>query len=337
MKIDISVIIPAYNAENTIRRAVESVRNQHLLSYEILIVENGSTDHTFRICKDMEAEDASIRVLQSEKGVSRARNKGIEEATGDWICFVDADDYLYSKAFETAAGQLNKDVDLLCFRHNSLNDTGDTTANIDVTYAGSKQCEQCRIGMLMNPTRYMPVWGKLFRRQIIVAHQLRFDEALSYAEDSDFTIRYTRHCTHIIFLKNELYHYTIDNGSTVRSYKSGIADKYLLALNHSFEQIKAETEEIQKAYNRYVLMHLLLILVHDTYASQNKSSGRDKRNCLKKLLNEDIIAHAMQSVSVKDLSDMRMLPIFLLRHRCYFPAELIVKMRVRQNERKMTK
>ena len=87
----ITFIIPAYNSETTIRRTVLSIEKIHVDS-EILIVENGSMDNTRQVSDDLSREFCNIRVLTSEKGVSKARNMGIEEATGQWIVFADADD-----------------------------------------------------------------------------------------------------------------------------------------------------------------------------------------------------------------------------------------------------
>ena len=99
----ISIIIPAYNAEKTIQKTVKSVLGQtgHGLSYEILIVENGSGDRTWEICQAIaDRHPETVFPMQSEKGVSNARNKGIE-AAGSWIVFLDADDRLLKDAFKT--------------------------------------------------------------------------------------------------------------------------------------------------------------------------------------------------------------------------------------------
>ena len=125
--IDVSVIIPAYNAVDFLERAVQSVRDQEILSWELILVENGSDDQTFQICKTLSEGDARIRVFQSNKGVSRARNRGLNEAKGNWICFLDADDYLYPDAFRTlnemiSYGKHQEDseaCEIVLFGHNS--------------------------------------------------------------------------------------------------------------------------------------------------------------------------------------------------------------------------
>ena len=104
MGYDISVIIPAYNAEKYLENAVKSVINserQCTVAVEIIIVENGSTDHTWQIAKQLQTQYKNVHAIQSEKGVSHARNKGMKSAAGTWICFLDADDEMTEEAFST--------------------------------------------------------------------------------------------------------------------------------------------------------------------------------------------------------------------------------------------
>lgn len=85
--VDVSVIIPAYNAIKYIGRAIESIQIQSGLSWELIVVENGSTDDTYNKCLSYAHKDNRVKVIQSEKGVSNARNKGLDSAVGQWICF----------------------------------------------------------------------------------------------------------------------------------------------------------------------------------------------------------------------------------------------------------
>ena len=95
----ISVVVPAHNAAAFLERCVDSVRGQTRSDWELLIVENGSTDDTRQIAARLEQEDERIRLLTSEKGVSHARNEGVRQATGEYVTFLDADDWLLPDAF----------------------------------------------------------------------------------------------------------------------------------------------------------------------------------------------------------------------------------------------
>lgn len=126
-QVEISVIIPAYNAEQFLERAVESVCVQEGLAWELLMIENGSTDRTADIGRKLAKNDNRIHFFQSEKGVCRARNLGLDQANGKWTSFLDADDYLYPDAFQSlcemilcgADSEKTEDYDLVLFGHNS--------------------------------------------------------------------------------------------------------------------------------------------------------------------------------------------------------------------------
>lgn len=329
--IDVSVIIPAHNAADYIDRAVESVRCQSELDWEIIIVENGSTDDTYDKCLKYVDEDSRIKVIQSEKGVSNARNKGLNNAIGRWICFLDADDYLYADAFkEISSIKKIKEVKFVHFGHNSgLNkNEGDT-----VIYEKTKEFLSFRCSMLKNPTQYMTVWGQLFDRETLNDNGIRFSSDLILAEDSDFTFRYLQCVDSALEIKAELYHYSKDNQSTVRSYNPDTAQMYIKAIEHTLEYVKKDCDEIKKAYSQYILIHLLLILVHDTYNMSNPASNKQKKDAMKKLLETKCFKDAIQNVRLCECKGFRMLPIVCFKLHINWGAVLMVKMRVRQNLR----
>lgn len=112
----ISIIIPLHNGEDTIIRAVKSVINSRLYGdlIEIIIVENGSTDQSFKISQKLATENSNIRVLKSDKGTSFARNVGIEKSKGKWLIFLDADDYLFESDLDVIVENLITNNTDLC-------------------------------------------------------------------------------------------------------------------------------------------------------------------------------------------------------------------------------
>ena len=162
--VDVSVIIPAYNAIKYIGRAIESIQIQSGLSWELIVVENGSTDDTYNKCLSYADKDNRVKVIQSEKGVSNARNKGLDSAVGQWICFLDADDYLYPDTFKRIADIKEiSEVKLIHFGHNSGKDSVEKET---VVYNKAEEYLEFRCNMVKNPTQYMTVWGKFFDKDI---------------------------------------------------------------------------------------------------------------------------------------------------------------------------
>lgn len=121
----ISVIVPVYNVEKYLRRCVESIMSQTYKEIEILLIDDGSTDDSGRSCDDLAIKDRRIHVFHKENGgVSSARNLGIERACGDYICFVDSDDWIDIDYFESAMPIL-KEVHPTLLMNNYMKDDGD--------------------------------------------------------------------------------------------------------------------------------------------------------------------------------------------------------------------
>lgn len=338
--VDISVIIPAYNAADFLERAVQSVRAQEILSWELILVENGSTDQTVQLCEALAETDDRIRLFQSDKGVSRARNCGLNVAQGDWICFLDADDYLYPDAFRILSEMIlcekqkeNENMaecEIVLFGHNS--EMAGASGRFEV-HESERECLEFRCRMLENPTRYMPVWGKLFSRSIMERHCLRFDEELELAEDADFTFRFMKYCSRICVSEAQLYHYSEDTISAVRAWRPGKDRKYIEAMEHMGLYMQKESQEIKAAFSCFVAMHLLLILVHDTFAAGNPASGKARWRRMSELLESELFSGAMQNIPLRKCRSVRMLPVLCFKLHLRFLAVWMVKIRVCQKSK----
>ena len=174
-KILISYIIPAYNAADTLERAVESITHTcNMEKYEILIVENGSTDYTNSVVlKLIQKYGENIKLIHSEKGVSRARNEGLKNARGEWIVFVDADDYIVSKSKKYIYEDiLNAKADLYVYSYEIGNRANYINNKEEKTYYFNDSAEKMKLEMIANPTKFMQVWGKIFRKSIIYENRI---------------------------------------------------------------------------------------------------------------------------------------------------------------------
>lgn len=226
-KILISYIIPAYNAADTLERAVESITHTcNMEKCEILIVENGSTDYTNSVAlKLIQKYGENVKLIHSEKGVSRARNEGLKNARGEWIVFVDADDYIVSKSKKYIYEDiLNAKADLYVYSYEIGNRANYINNKEEKTYYFNDSAEKMKLEMIANPTKFMQVWGKIFRKSIIYENRIGFNTKMQLSEDSDFTLHYLMHCSRISISDTIFYHYSIDNESTMRSN----ADKKVL-------------------------------------------------------------------------------------------------------------
>lgn len=325
---DISIIIPAYNAEGTLSRAVQSISEKE--NIEIIIVENGSTDGTLQLAHSMMKDDDRIKVIQSDKGVSRARNAGINASSGKWLLFLDADDAYTEDAFEVMAGYLDTDADIVEFGHFHGTKPVPVT-KIDKSFFDD--IDDAKVTMIEKPTVYLTAVSKLFRRDIIIDNDLSFDTEMSVSEDSDFVLRYILKCRSIAFSKEIIYSYSVDNESTMRSYDPERVNKYMRAMHKTAGKLRGEALFIRRAFSRYMLQNVNIMMVHGPFSVGSPEPFRTKVKILKKVAKNRLVKASLKQLSLRDVRNMRLVPLFLLRYKLYLTAGLVYTIRAHHNHR----
>lgn len=323
----LSIIVPVYNCEKHLERCIGSVLKQDFKDYELLLVDDGSTDNSGKIADDYADDNQQIRVIhQANQGVSNARNTGLLEASGEYVMFADADDYLLPAVSDVLENEQLSDLTCLSFEvgKNLKKITG------DYRYQGDTS-EDAKVMMLENPTQYMTVWSKIFKREIIEQHKLRFNTSLRVAEDGDFMLRYLLNIDSIQFLMQLGYHYSNDVKSVMSTFDHKNKD-YLNALMASQRSLGKISSRMQKAFAVYVLMHLNIMMVHETFASANPLKYSERINELKQILKEPIFEESLTAIKVSDCHGARMLPIIFLKMHAYRLASILFILRAKQNE-----
>lgn len=221
----ISVIIPGYNIERYVERCLQSLQNQVYENIEIILVDDGSMDETGEIFDKYARKDSRFKVLhQKNKGVSSARNSGLEMATGEWICFVDGDDYLDKDTFENIMLEISdKGIDAVMFEHCTEYLNGNIEKhNVEGTYGflNNKQA-------MKNIYYYAPFsWAKMFHRDIV--NSLKFREDIYRGEDTIFAVEAFHKAKKIYSTEKNYYYYVQSEGSAVRG---GITNRQLTGID----------------------------------------------------------------------------------------------------------
>lgn len=336
----ISFIIPAYNAENNLKECVQSlvlnnICEQYINKVEIIIIENGSVDNTMKLAQEIRQHDNRIRVYNSEKGVSKARNLGLEEARGDYIVFVDADDKLNKNSINLMIENLKSDLaDLWVYGHIAGNKVKSVTdEKKQKIYEGNKIHDGIK-KMIENPTRYMQVWGKVFRRDIIAEYGIKFNEKMKLSEDSDFTLKYISKCKKIIFMPDIIYNYSLNLESTMRKYDGSKVKQYIIAMDETNEYVKNDKNIDKTSFEKYVLMHLNIAMVREVFVKENKKSIRDKIYSMTNLISNPIFYESIQHTKIKECKSLRMLPILLIKLHMKYIAAIIYSIRANLNAAK---
>ena len=217
----VSVIIPMYNAANSIEGCVSSVINQTYKNIEIIIVDDGSTDSSPELCNKLKTKDARITVYHnSNSGVSASRNFGISKASGDYICFIDSDDYMHEDLIEDSlerAFKSNADVVVYGFTYCTV-DTSEREDSIIDEFAGTSAdfFNNCFNKVVESELLNAP-WNKLIKRSFLVNGKISFDTRYSICEDIIFSIDLFSQADRISVLPKSYYDYTLQKSQSLRS------------------------------------------------------------------------------------------------------------------------
>ena len=254
----LSVIIPVYKAENTIRRCLDSLLNQPHDDVEIIVINDGSPDSSAEICRSYAENHPEIRYIEKENGgVSTARNMGLDIARGDYVAFVDSDDWVYDNYFSTILTHLNEnDWDLFQFSQNY------TDGNIekpriqeDFKSDDHKLIFDKIIEYMCHKHINKPI-DKVYKRSIIEENHIRFHKDLCVGEDRTFNIVFSLNIKKWCVISDLLYWVSLENGESLSRQKRDnlddqirIAEEYLFDVIDNSSVTKQEKEMLVKAIN----------------------------------------------------------------------------------------
>ena len=212
----VSIIVPIYNTEHTLHRCLDSILTQEYTDFELILVDDGSSDGSPALCDACAAKNERVKVIHQENaGVSAARNRAVEMSAGTYLQFVDSDDWLTPKAtaLMVSAAQKN-DCDMVITDFYRVSGSRVShKGNIDEE--GLMNREEFAGHMMEKPADfyYGVLWNKLFRRSIIEAHQLRMNPEISWCEDFLFNLEYILHASSFYVLPIPVYYYLKRKGS----------------------------------------------------------------------------------------------------------------------------
>lgn len=213
----LTVIIPVYNAEKWLPRCIDSIVAQSFTDMEIVLIDDGSTDSSLNICRQYAAKDDRIRVIsQSNQGVSIARNKGMECANGQYVTFVDADDYIEPDAFAAAINYvIENNLDVVAygmffdyFKNDKL--ARSETRSIKEDMVAEKQELGTYFYYLYDNNYLSSACNKIYRNSLIVDNKLTYDTNMAHYEDLAFVLDILYKSNRFGALKRPLYHYCQD-------------------------------------------------------------------------------------------------------------------------------
>lgn len=261
----VSVIVPVYNAEYFLSKSIESVTHQSHKNIELILVNDGSADNSEMICNKYALTDNRIKVIsQDNSGPAAARNTGIRHATGTFVLFLDADDFIDNKALEILVAQYNKyKPDLVMGNFCKLENNG-TILNKSVTFHPDgmpfeqkiKQLSKSDIvsyvrHFLKHPSNHLIsyCWARLYKLSVIRNNNIVAHENMRLFEDFVFNLEYLKHTNEILFVNEPLYTYTMHNNHVSASMAVLNGDSLL----HDMDIFKRKASEFLSQANANII------------------------------------------------------------------------------------
>lgn len=276
----ISVIIPVYNVEAYIARCLDSLLGQTYKNFEVICIDDGSTDGSGVLCDEYSGRDSRIITHHiPNAGVGNARNTGIAEATGEWFAFVDADDWVEPEYLEILlANALKNDCEIsaCCYVRDTVYEMKKVTSNKVLMLNSPKECIHNFIcsGLSLNGM----VWNKLYRKELF--DNVRFDVNIRVNEDCLYTYHVMEKCSRACVSSARLYHWFYRPDSACHSKKRvadfGPADVFM-ELYRLSEPLN--DEGVGRKLKQNYISSAMTVLLHAKYSSRDAEVRRVKKQC----------------------------------------------------------
>ena len=315
----ISIIVPAYNAEKTICRCLDSALVQ-AAEAEIILADDGSTDATLRLA---EKYADRIRILQlPHGGVSAARNAGLDAARGEWVMFLDSDDALLPRALDRLRPYMTDDVDAACGTICRGKETPRPHGGEAVCLTGHVLMDY----VLADPTNRLTIHAWAFRLR---PDMPRFDPALRLGEDSDWVLRTLDTVRKAVFVPVPVYRYTVSADSAVHKWREEQGRDYLDML----EKLSRGPAGKEKNWPLFVLTNNLLILTHVVFHPANPNGRKCRFQAARELRENPLIADAFGRADLRQLGRAKHVVLTCLKRGWIAPAYVAIKARQYQNRK----
>ncbi|MBO5240263.1 MAG: glycosyltransferase family 2 protein [Clostridia bacterium] len=316
----VSVIIPVYNGEKFVARCIDSILAQTYKNNEIIIVDDGSVDNTLSILQEYEKLYSFVRVVHTEnKGVSHARNIGLDIAKGEYISFVDADDELCTDALERLYQLLNDyGADISCGFGVDISAAGERTDHKDTNQLLLWEGDEILRQIFDEHFVSYGAIPKLYKRELL--KDIRFEEGRKINEDVFFVFQCFMKCHRVIYQDYTVYLCHITPNSASRSIFSEkyfdilyFADKKIKIINELYPQFRDQIPAIKMRANIN-----LLILLRTTYNKKYRAQEKECLRTIRKLINSYTPANLLQKRI-----------IFIVKYRLFWLYKLYLHLRLK--------
>lgn len=304
----ISVIVPIYNVEQYLVKCLDSLMAQSCKDLEIILVDDGSPDNCPAICDEYAQKDSRFKVVHKQNGgLISARQAGLQLAKGEYIGFVDGDDWIEPDMFEEFSdviGKYNPDMAVCQFFYSYPDREEKSNYNLTNEFYTKQQIQTDIIPtMLFNGTYfhfgvYPNCWSKVYKKELLKANLMCVDTRTTIGEDTSFTYPCIMDANSICFVDKALYHYRINQQSMTKKYDAKLKD--IILLPYEVLKNKSADFDISNQLN-YYLLYLVNFVVRNEANANNPNSAKDKKAVLGEFTKNSMIKNAVKCTNASVL------------------------------------
>ena len=330
-----SIVISVYNIEKYLNECIDSVLGQSFTDFELILVDDGSPDNCPAVCDEYASKDSRVRVIHKKNaGPSAARNTGLDAATGEYIWFVDGDDYLLPGALQTAAQSTANSPDIVNFCNICFYDyKPDVEQGRRLySYVGEADKKQiCDIFTHSCTQDLLPyAWRNIYRTAFLKDNSIRFNESLRYSEDSVFNSEAFLKADKMIFSDKNVYAYRYRKDSLSKKP----FNKKLIESLELYDRLRDENYQKYCAfpndeyYKDAGCFMIKTVYFYSVIYKLYKSAEKHKYRCFKKASKSEMIKKAFERFDINSIKSksLEWYIFYFSKHKLYFLAHILCKM-----------
>lgn len=335
----ISVIVPVYNGELSIKRCLESIIKQTYKNLEIIVIDDGSTDATNNICKEMQAKDSRIKVItQKNQGVSVARNTGLGIVTGKYIMFADSDDYLDEHICEKLINEIKENNAEISICNKLFFINGKEVSNVlykkERFVRTGEEKELFLLDLftncydeLMNNVKFLScgVTAKLFSASLILSNDIQFLKNCHFGEDVLFNLNTFEKAEKIAYIDYDGYNFVVNENSSTHKYKDYWEESYKKFVDEieAFIYRNEKDERFFEALNMMRVTRISGLMTSYYFHKDNHKDFKTRYKEFKNLINNEKYKQSIKKVKFKLLTKRQKIVAILLKLHFEFILALL--------------
>ena len=332
----ISIVVPIYKVpEQYLRMCINSLITQSYENIEILLVDDGSPDSCGKICDEYGKRDSRVQVIHKNNGgLSAARNSGYQAATGEWIMFVDGDDWIEPATCQTMADIAMKDhVQLvMCGMTKEYGHSSEPYKYYlenGKIYVG-EECKWLQEQLLHFNGNIAVAYCKLISRQLLIDNGIEHDEELKQgAEGLEFNLRLFEKLESAVFINKPFYHYTYNENSISATHNEANHEFVIKCFEkiQNFINISDNRQTLLPWFYNRLLYVIITTAIIGYFSPSNPEQYSEKKLKYLTYINRSLVNEAIKSENEFGLSKQRKIVLFFIKHRLFFPLDIMGKMR----------